>query len=186
MVDVPCFCKSCCPVSFPIVSRVVNKQATFPFAPGKFHTATVEGGLCAGGDHCCFGDQNADVLGKHLTLLLFACVDSKWEERFDASDKFGHVVVNVGLGNHSIGAVNVSDKVAKGNCIETFGGVIELRIINIINGCRELVVCDCADNDVCVPRLALGKVGGLNGFARRSSSGRIYGIVRRRRTGNCV
>jgi hypothetical protein len=54
-------------------------------------------GLHAGGDHCYFGDQNANILGKCLTLLLFACIDSKWEGRFDSSDKFGHVVVNVGL-----------------------------------------------------------------------------------------
>jgi hypothetical protein len=86
----------------------------FPFMPGKFKAATVEGGLCAGSDHSCFGDQNASLLGKRLTLLLFACVDSKWEGRFDAGDKFGHVVVNVGLGNHGICAANVSDKVAKG------------------------------------------------------------------------
>ncbi len=74
----------------------------FPFAPGKFHVATVEGGLCAGSDHCCFGDWNAGVLGKCLTILLCACVDSKWEGRFDAGDKFGHVVVDVGLGNCGI------------------------------------------------------------------------------------
>jgi hypothetical protein len=164
---------------------VINKRATFPFAPGKFHAATVEGGLRAGGDNCCFGDRNAGVLGKRLTLLLFACIDSKWEGRFNAGDKFGHVVVNVGLGNHSLGAANVSDKVAKGDHVETFGGVIEFHIIHITNGCRKLVACDCADNDVCVPRLALGKVGSPSGFTRRSSSGWIDGIVKRCHTRNC-
>ncbi len=165
---------------------MINKRATFSFTPGKFHAATVEGGLCAGGDHCCLGDQNARVLGKCLTLLLFVCVDSKWERRFDAGDKFGHVVINGGLGNSGIGAANVSDEVAKGDCIETFGGVIKFCIIHIIDGCLELVACDCADNDVCVPCLALGKVGCPSGFTHRSSSGRIDGIVRRRRAGNCV
>ncbi len=158
-----------------------NKRATFSFAPGEFHAATVEGGLCAGGDHHCFRDRNAGVLGKRLTLLLFVCVDSKWEGRFNAGDKFGHVVINVGFGNHSIGSANVSDEIMKGNCVETFGGAIEFHIINIINGHHKLVVCDCADDDVCVPCLALGKVGSPRGFARRSSSGQIYGIVWRRR-----
>ncbi len=159
---------------------------TFPFAPGKFHAATVEGGFCAGGDHSCIGDRNAEVFGKCLTLLLFACLDSKWEGRFDAGDKFGHVVFNVDLENCGICAANVCDKVAKGDCVETFGGVIEFCIIHIVDGCRELVACDCADNDVCVPRLALGKVGSPSGFMRRSSSGLNDGIVRRRCAGNCV
>ncbi len=165
---------------------MVDKQATFPFVPGEFHAATVEGGIRAGGDHCCFGDWNAGVLGKHLALLLFVCVDSKWEGRFDAGDKFGHVVINVGLGNHSIGAANASDKVTKGDCIETFGGVIKFRIINIIDGRPKLVLCDCADNDVCIQCLVLGEVGCPSGFACRSSSGRIDGIVRRRHARNCV
>ncbi len=165
---------------------MVNERATVPFVPGKFHAATVEGGLCAGGDNCCLGDRNAGILGKCLALLLLACVDSKWEGRFDAGDKFSQVVVNIGLGNCSIGAANVSDEVTKRDCIETFGGVINFRIINIVDGRRELVMCDCADNGVCVPRLALGKVGCLSSFARRSSSGRIDGIVRRRRGGSYV
>ncbi len=158
----------------------------FPFAPGKFHATTVEGSLCAGGDHLCFGDRNAGILGKCLTLLLFASVDSKWEGRFDAGDKFGHVVVNVRLENCGICTANVSDKVAKGDHIETFGGVIEFCIIHIVNGCRELVACDCAEDDVCVPRLALGEVGSPSCVMRRSSSGRIDGIVRMRCIGNCI
>ncbi len=158
---------------------MVNKRATFPFVPGKFHAATVEGDLRAGGDHPCLGDRNAGVLGKPLTLLLFVCVDSKWERWFDTGDKFGHVVINVGLGNSDMCAANVSEEIAKGDCIETFGGVIQFCIIHIINGCCKLVACDCADNDVCVPDLALGKVGSPSRFTSRSSSGRIDGIVRR-------
>ncbi len=165
---------------------MIDKQATFPFVPGKFHAATFEGGLHAGGDHRCFGDRNAGILGECLTLLLFACVDSKWEGRFNADDKFGHVVVNIGLGNCSIGAANVSDKVVKGDRVETFGGVIKFCIIHIVDGRRKMAACDCADNDVCVPPLVLGKVGNPSGFTRRSSSGRIDGIVRRRHAGNCV
>ncbi len=171
-------------MEFPIVPRVVNKRATFLFAPGEFHAATVEGSLCAGGDHRCFRDRNANVLGERLTLLLFACVDRKWGGRFDAGDKYSHVVVNVGLGNCCIG--NVSDKAAKGDRVETFGGVIEFRIINIIDSRRELVACDGADDYVCVPRLAFGKVGSSSRFfASRSSGGQIDGIFRRRHAGNC-
>jgi hypothetical protein len=96
----------------------------------------------------CCGDQNSGVLGKRLTLFLFVSVDSKWEGRFDAGDKFGHVLVNVGLGNCSIGAANVSDEVTKGDCIKIFGRVIKFHIINIVNGHRELVPCDCVDNYV--------------------------------------
>ncbi len=79
----------------------------------------------------------------------------------------------------------MSDKVAKGDCIETFGVVVKLRIINIVNGCHKSVMCDGADNNVCVPHLALGKVGGLSCFASRSSSGWIDGIFRRRHARNC-
>jgi hypothetical protein len=86
LVDVVCFCKCCCPVEFLIVPHVVNEWAKFPFVPGKFHAATVEGGFCADGDHRCFRDWIAGVLGKRLTLFLFACVDSKWEGRLNASD----------------------------------------------------------------------------------------------------
>ncbi len=154
---------------------MVDERATFSFAPGKFHAATVEGGLHAGGDHCCFGDRNVGILGKRLTLLLFACADSKWEGRFDASDKFGHVVINVGLENCSIGAANVSDKVMKGDCVETFGGVIKFCIINIIDGRRKLVACDCVDDYVCVPCFALGKVGSPSSFARGVAAGGLIG-----------
>ncbi len=117
--------------------------------------------------------------------LLFACVDSKWEGRFNAGDKFGHVVVNVRLGNCCIGAVNVSDEVVKGDPVETFGGIFEIRLKNINNGPHILVNCDGADDDGCVPCLALGKVGSLSSFASRSSGGRIDGIFRRCHAGNC-
>ncbi len=106
--------------------------------------------------------------------------------KFNAGEKFGHVVINVGLGNHSIGAANVSDEVAKGDRVETVGGVIEFCIIHIVDGHCKLVACDCADDDVCVPRFALHKVGSPRGFMHRSSSRRIVGIVRRRRAENCV
>jgi hypothetical protein len=95
-------------------------------------------------------------------------------------------VVNLRLGNCGICAANVSDEVAKGDCIETFGEVVKFCIIHIINGYHEFVACDCVDDDVCVPRLALGKVDSPSNFTRRSSSGRIDGIVRRRHAGNCV
>ncbi len=165
---------------------MINKRATFPFTPGKFHAARVEGSLCAGNDHHCLRDWNAGNLDKCLTLLVFACVDSKWERRFDAGDKFGHVVVNVRLGNSGICAANVSDEIAKGDCIETFGGVIKFCTIHVIDGCHESVACDCADNNVCVPCLALGKIGSPSSFTSRSSSGRVDGIVRRCCAGNCV
>ncbi len=116
---------------------MINKRATFPFAPGEFHAAAVEGSLCDGGDHRCFGDRNSGVLGKRLTLLLFACVDSKWEGRFDAGDKFQNVVINVGLENCGICAAYVSDEVAKGDHIETFSVVIEFCMIHIVDGCRK-------------------------------------------------
>jgi hypothetical protein len=106
---------------------------------------------------------------------LFACVDSKWEGRFNAGDKFCNVFVNVGLRNCGICAENVRDKVAKGDHVETFSGVVEFCIIHIVDGCLELVACDYADNNVCVPHLALGKVGSPSGFMCRSSSGRIDG-----------
>ncbi len=154
---------------------MIGKWATFPFAPGKFHDATVEGGFRAGGDHHCLGDQNAGVLGKCLTLLLFACVDSKWERRFDAGDNLGHVVVNVGLGNSGICAVNVSDEIANGDCIETFSGVIEFCIIHIVDDCRDLVACDCADNDVCFHALGLARLAAHAASQAGAAAGGLMG-----------
>jgi hypothetical protein len=89
------------------------------------------------------------------------------------------------LGNHCIGAANVSDKVAKGDRVETFRGVIEIYIINIVDGRHEKAMRDGVKDDVCVPRVAFGKVGSSSSFASRSGSGQIDGIFRRRRTRNC-
>jgi hypothetical protein len=99
------------------------------------------------------------------------CACSKWEERFDSGDKSGHVVINIGLENHCIGAANVSDEATKGNCVETFGGVIKFRIVNTVDGSHKSVACDGVDDDVCVPRLVLGKVGSSSSFASRSGKG---------------
>ena len=47
------------------------------------------------------------------------------------------------------------------NGIETFGGVIKNGVVDIINCCRELVMCDGKDNLVGVPCLTCGGIGGM-------------------------
>ncbi len=59
----------------------------------------------------------------------------------------------------------MGDKVLEGTRVETLGGIVECVIIYIIDCRRELVACDGADNDVGIPCLAVGKVGGLSCFS---------------------
>ena len=57
--------------------------------------------------------------------------------------------------------------------VETFGGVVKSGVVDIVDCCHKLVACDCVDDDLFVPCLALGKVGSPSGFTCRSSSRRI-------------
>ena len=78
-------------------------------------------------------------------------------------------------------------KIPEGNCIETLGGIVKHGSIYIIDSCHKLVVCDGANNDVSIPCLAVGKVGGSSCFLRGCGSRWIERIFRWRngRNGEC-
>ncbi len=112
-MDVLSLRESSSPGLLPVVPCLVDEGTTFPFTPCKFHSTTVESGLCAGGYHRCFQDGNASFQGKHLALLLVAHVYGKWEGSVDAGVEFNHVVVDFRLEDCSVGGGNVGDKVVE-------------------------------------------------------------------------
>ncbi len=116
------------------------------------------------------------VQGKHVTFFLRACVDSKHEGRFYASVELGHVIVGLGLGDQGVGGTNVVDE-NPGQ--RSFGGIVERGIIEVLDCHRQLVPCDGADDDVSVPRLTFGEVGGSSCFARGCGSRWIEQILKR-------
>ncbi len=81
----------------------------------------------------------------------------------------------------------MGDKILERNRIETLSGIVKRGIIYVVNRRRELVACDGADNDVGIPRLAVGKVGGSSCFSRGCGSRWIERILRRRcgQNGEC-
>ncbi len=97
----------------PVVPCLVNKGTTLPFMPCQVRPATVEGGLCAGGNYRCFEDGNTSVQGKRLAILLFVHVDGKGGGSVDTGVEFCHVVIDFRLGDSGIGGANVGDKVMK-------------------------------------------------------------------------
>ncbi len=117
----------------PIVPRLVDDGPAFPLAPREFHAAAVEGSLGAGCHHCGFRDGHSSVQRKCLALLLFARVDGKRKRRVDGGVEFSHVVVHFGLADRRIGGTNMRNELAERDRVETFGGVIEPRVIDVVN-----------------------------------------------------
>ncbi len=69
------------------------------------------------------------------------------------------------------------NKILEGDCIESFCGVIEGGIVDIVDGHRELAVCDGGYDEVGVPCHLFGKVVGTCLFAGGSGGGGVYGIL---------
>jgi hypothetical protein len=102
-----------------------------------------------------------------LEFFLLASVDFERKIGIDARGDLGHVTVNVGLRDCRVCRTDVSDEVTEGDGIESFSGVIESGVVDIVNCGEMLVVCDGGDDNVGVPRFTFGKVGGASGFAGR-------------------
>ena len=51
--------------------------------------------------------------------------------------------------------------------VESFGGVIESGVVDVVNRCSKLVTCDGGDDNVGVQCFAFGEVGSAGGFAGR-------------------
>jgi hypothetical protein len=165
-------------VHLPAVPGLIDDWALATFAPCKFHAATVDCSFGAGRYYGGLGDGDACVEHKGLALFLFASVGGKWECWVDAGGELGHVVVNIRLQNGRVGGSDVCDnKTLEGDHIGPFSGVIEGRVVYIIDGCHELVVCDGGYDKVGVPCLVFGKIGGSCLFAGGSSGGGIGKIL---------
>jgi hypothetical protein len=87
--------------------------------------------------------------------------------------KLAHVVVDIQLQNGRVGGSDVCNKTPEEDCIESFCGVIEGGVVNVVNGHRKLVACDGGYDKVGVPHLLFGKVGGTCLFVGRSGGGGI-------------
>jgi hypothetical protein len=79
--------------------------------------------------------------------------------------KLGHVVVDIQLQNGCVGGLDVCNKIPEGDCVESFCGVIKGNVVYIVNGRLELVACDGGYDEVGVPCLLFGEVGGACLFA---------------------
>ena len=61
----------------------------------------------------------------------------------------------------------MSYEVAVCDSVESFGGVIESGVVDVVNRCSKLVTCDGGDDNVGVRCFAFGEVGSAGGFAGR-------------------
>ncbi len=141
-----------------IVPHLVNDGTAFPLAPRELHAAAVEGSLGSGCHHSCFRDGHPSVQRECLALLLFARVDGKRKRRVDGGVEFSHVVVDFGLADRRIGGANMRNELAERDRVETFGGVIEPRIVDVVDGGGKLIACDGGHDKIRVPRFAFGDV----------------------------
>ncbi len=121
--------------------------------------------LGACGDHCLVGDGYYGIGCNDLAFLLFPSVDSKGEACDNARMDVGHVVIQIRLADLGKGGDDVHEKGAEIDGIETFGGVIKNGVVDVIDRCRKLVVCDGEDLLVGVPCLTRGSIGGVQFFA---------------------
>jgi hypothetical protein len=150
-VDVRHLCKCRCPVDLPVVPPVVKDEATLSLLPGEVHVSAGEGGLCPGGDHCCFRDGHLSVLYERLTFFLFMGVNRKWEHGVNLCHRILHVVVNDWLQDCCLEPVDVGHQIAEGNGVQSFGWVVKCRVVNVVDGHGKLVTCDGAHDEVSLP-----------------------------------
>ncbi len=134
----------------PIVPHLVDNGTAFPLTPREFHAAAVEGSLCAGCHHCGFGDGHPGVQRECLALLLFARVDGKRKRRVDSGVEFSHVVIDFGLADCCIGGANMRNELVERDRIEPFGGVIEPRVVDVVDGSGKLIARDGGHSTLCV------------------------------------
>ncbi len=76
----------------------------------------------------------------------------------------GHVDIQIRLADLGIGDEDVHDKKLEINGIETFGGVVENGVVDVIDCHHKLVACDGEDL-VGVPCLTCGGIGGAQFLA---------------------
>jgi hypothetical protein len=121
--------------------------------------------LGACGDHGFVEDEDSGISCKDLAFLLFPSVYGKGEARVDAGTEVSHVVIQIRLADLGVDGEDVQDEGAEIDGIETFGGVVKNGIVDVINCCCKLVVCDGEDHLVGVPSLVCSGVGGMQFLA---------------------
>ncbi len=74
-----------------------------------------------------------------------------------------------------------------GDCVVSFGWVIECSIVDVVNRGRELITCDVCIVKVSVPYFLFGKVGCSCCFVGRNHGGSVDGVIGWgcRRDGKC-
>ncbi len=76
------------------------------------------------------------------------------------------------------------DKIVEGDAVEALCGVDERCIVDVVNGCRELIAGDGGNNQVSVPHLVFGKVCSPSHFASGCRGRCVGGVFRRSSRGN--
>ncbi len=114
-------------------------------------------GTC--GDHDLVKDGDSNIGCEDLTFLLFPCVDSQGEAQVDARMEVGHVVIQIRLADLGVSGEDVHDKGAEIDGVETFGGVIKNRAVDVLDRRCILVASDGEDHLVGVPCLTCGSIG---------------------------
>ena len=85
--DVTVFLEGSRPMCFPIGPRLVRLWAVVPFFPSVGEIATLDGVFGPGGDHGGFGDGDACIGGKILSVFLFTSVNGERQGRVDALEE---------------------------------------------------------------------------------------------------
>ena len=159
-------------MGLPVVPHELVGGATFSFAPAKGHATAGKGMFAPCGDHRCVGDRDACVGGKDLAFFLLTCVDRKGEAVVSAGVEFGQIVIQIWLADRmGVPCLDVLDECSKIHAVESFGGVIENGVVDVVDGCGKLVAGDSKDEFVRGPRLACNNVVGAQFFALGGSGG---------------
>ncbi len=105
--DVTVFLEGSRPMCFPIGPRLVRLRAAVPFFPSVSEIATLDGVFGPGGDHGGFGDGDACIGGKILSVFLFTSVNGERQGRVNALEESRHVTVDFVLPDVAIAISNM-------------------------------------------------------------------------------
>ena len=163
--DVTVFLESLRPMCFPVGPRLFRLWAAVPFFPGVGEVATLDGVFCPGGDHGGFGDGDACIGGKILSVFLFTSVNGERQGRVNALEESRHVTVDFVLPDVAIAISNVVEKIAHEDVVEAFVGVIEFRVVDGFDGFGDLVDDDTSHVLQCLPVAEVCLVFGFEALA---------------------
>ena len=79
------------------------------------------------------------IIGKFLTVLLFANVGDEGDQRVDAPVEFLEVGVKIRLIDVTVAILDVVEEVLNFDAIETFDRIIEFGVVDVLDGFRGQV-----------------------------------------------